>query len=117
MNGTVQTPRYIFDLARQLRKNMTLPERLLWDRLKDRKICGYKFRNQHPIYRYIFDFYCHEKSLAIEIDGLVHKKRRDYDDYRDDFVRSLGIQTLRFNNIEIITNIEYVLDRIRDTIC
>ncbi|OHD68135.1 MAG: hypothetical protein A2W19_01955 [Spirochaetes bacterium RBG_16_49_21] len=76
MNGIIQTPRYIIDLAKKLRKNMTLSEQILWEKLKDRKTCGFKFRNQHPIYRYIFDFYCHEKSLAVEIDGLIHEKKK-----------------------------------------
>jgi very-short-patch-repair endonuclease len=106
MNGIIKTPRYIFLLARKFRNNMTLPERLLWEELKDRKLCGLKFRNQHPVYRYILDFYCHEKSLAIEIDGLIHEERKDYDLFRDEFIKSIGIATLRIKNSEITENIE-----------
>ena len=63
------SPKYIIEIARRMRKNKTPSEKLLWDEIKEKKISGFKFRSQHPVYRYILDFYCHEKRLAIEIDG------------------------------------------------
>ncbi|HOD15319.1 MAG TPA: endonuclease domain-containing protein [Spirochaetota bacterium] len=109
MNIGVKTPGYIVQLARDLRNNLTECERLLWERLKRKQVAGCKFRCQHPIYRYILDFYCHEKHLAIEIDGDVHKDRKDYDDYRDEFIMSMGIKTLRFSNRNIKQNIDRVI--------
>lgn len=58
------------------------------------------------------DFYCHEKKLAIEIDGDIHKFRKDYDEYRDEYLKSGGITTIRFNNEDVISNIDYVLSEI-----
>ncbi|MBN1496870.1 MAG: endonuclease domain-containing protein [Spirochaetes bacterium] len=113
MNKGIKTPDYIVQLARDMRNNLTPGERLLWERLKSRQLAGYKFRYQHPIYHYILDFYCDEKLLAIEVDGNVHKERKDYDEYRDDFMKSLGIQTMRFDNDEIMNNIDTVLDMIK----
>jgi very-short-patch-repair endonuclease len=85
----------------------------MWTRLKNKQVAGFKFRCQHPIYRYILDFYCHEKLLAIEIDGDIHKERKDYDAYRDEFMKSLGIRTLRYNNSEIITDVDSIICRIK----
>ncbi len=109
MNTGVKTPDYVVELARDLRNNLTDSERLLRERLKGKQIAGCKFRCQHPLYRYILDFYCHEKHLAIEIDGDVHKDRKDYDEYRDDFLKSMEIKTLRFSNREVIQDIEKVI--------
>lgn len=92
---------------------MTPSERILWEELKMKKVGGFKFRNQHPIYRYILDFYCHEKKLAIEIDGDIHKSRLDYDQYRDNYLESIGIITLRFRNEEVVNDVEYVLAEIK----
>jgi very-short-patch-repair endonuclease len=76
MNKGITTPDYIIQLARDLRNNLTPGERVLWDRLKGKQVAGYKFRCQHPIYRYILDFYCDEKLLAVELDGDIHKERK-----------------------------------------
>lgn len=77
-----QTPDYITDIARELRQNMTPAEKLLWERLRKRQLQGNRFRKQHPVYRYILDFYCAEKMLAVEIDGHVHNDTEEYDEYR-----------------------------------
>ncbi len=61
----------------------------------------------------ILDFYCHEKKLAIEVDGDIHKKRPDYDEFRDEFLKSMGITTLRFQNKDVIDSILGVLQTIR----
>ena len=82
-------------------------------KIKNKKVDGYRFRTQHPINRYILDFYCHEKKLAIEIDGDVHKSRQDYDEYRDKYLESIGILTMRFKNEDVTDNIDYVLAEIR----
>jgi very-short-patch-repair endonuclease len=113
MQTKIRSPKYVIDLARKMRVNPTPTEKLLWNELKEKKLDGYRFRNQHPIYRYIIDFYCVKKLLAIEIDGEIHKQRLDYDEYRDAYLNSIGIETLRFNNQEVIDNINLVLDKIK----
>lgn len=105
--------KYIIQLARQLRKDMNPSEIVLWEIIKDKKISGYKFRNQHPVDRYILDFYCHEKKLAIEIDGNIHDHRKEYDKYRDEYLKSAGIEVLRFSNDEIINNPDKIIEIIR----
>jgi very-short-patch-repair endonuclease len=96
-----------------MRNSLTDAERTLWTQLKGKQVLGCKFRCQHPIYRYILDFYCHDKKLAIEIDGNIHKIRKDYDEYRDNFIKSLGIRTLRFDNSEVIQDVDSVLVKIK----
>ncbi|MBI4990534.1 DUF559 domain-containing protein [Candidatus Gottesmanbacteria bacterium] len=73
--------RNLKDYARNLRRRQTDAERLLWWRLRNRQLAGFKFRRQFPIADYIVDFYCDEKKLAIEVDGGQHTtpKYRQYD--------------------------------------
>jgi very-short-patch-repair endonuclease len=97
--------------ARELRKVLTPAERLLWEALKNRQLNGYKFRRQHPIYRYIADFYCHELGLVIELDGGVHDGigQQEHDRNRDQVILEFGIRVLRFKNEEIGNNLEKML--------
>jgi very-short-patch-repair endonuclease len=78
----IDTPKYVIELAREQRIKLTLSEQLIWSKLRNKQLHGYRFRCQHPIYRYILDFYCHEALLAIEIDGDIHKYQKEYDNYR-----------------------------------
>lgn len=75
----------IFENARALRLTSTEAEELLWQELRDRKLNGLKFRRQHPIDKWIADFYCHEKKLVIELDGSVHNEKEiaEYDARRE----------------------------------
>jgi len=92
---------------------MTGSEEKLWSALRMKQIDGYKFRCQHPLYRYILDFYCHGKRLAIEVDGKVHDSQQEYDRYRDEFLQSIGIYTLRIKNEDVLNNIEFVKEMIK----
>jgi very-short-patch-repair endonuclease len=114
MEERIKTPAYIVELARDLRNNLTESEKKLWSVLRMKQIDGNKFRCQHPIYRYILDFYCHEKQLAIEIDGEIHSSRQGYDKYRDEFLQSLGIKTVRVKNEDVLNNIETVIEMIKE---
>ena len=89
------------DLARSLRKNMTLSEVLLWNELKKKQISGYDFDRQRPIGNFIVDFYCKELSLAIEIDGDTHLYKYDYDEERQATLEKSGVKFLRFEDIEV----------------
>jgi len=76
-----------------------------------KKLNGCKFRRQYPVHRYILDFYCHEKKLAIEVDGKVHQNKYDQDEFRDKYLQSIGIKTVRFTNDEILQDIDKVLSK------
>ena len=100
-----------FEYARQNRQKQTKPEKLLWNRIRNRQLKGYKFRRQHPISNFIADFYCHERLLAIETDGNYHnqEEQSDYDSGRTFEINELGIRILRFTNQEVEQDIERVL--------
>jgi very-short-patch-repair endonuclease len=103
-------------LAKELRRNMTLSEVLLWNELKQNKMGGYDFDRQRPIGNFIVDFYCKELSLAIEIDGDTHIYRYEYDDERQRSLEKLGVHFLRFEDIEVKKNMNNVLRVIEDWI-
>ena len=99
--------------ARELRHPQTPAEATLWRNLRDRNI-GYKFRRQHPIDRFIIDFYCAKAKLCIEIDGSLHfeTEQEEYDKVRTEFLESLGYQVIRFTNHDVRYNIHAVVDEI-----
>tara|TARA_R110002126_G_scaffold247670_1_gene390465 strand:+ start:519 stop:902 length:384 start_codon:yes stop_codon:yes gene_type:complete len=102
-------------LARQLRKNSTLPEVLLWQNIKQRAY-GVQFHRQVPILNYIVDFYCHEIGLAIEIDGSSHDHSYNYDSKRQGELEAYGVIFLRFSNDEVKKNMFSVLLVIEETV-
>ena len=99
--------------ARELRKNSTLSEVLLWNKLKASQIEGYRFLRQKPIDLFIVDFYCRKLRLAIEIDGKSHNDIYEEDQYREQRLESLGIHILRFQNKDVKNNLEGVLEAIK----
>ena len=99
--------------AKELRKQMTDHEKILWSHIRRRQLNGKHFRRQHPFGIYIVDFYCHEAQLAIEIDGLIHLKRRKYDRERTEFLELSGLSVIRFTNKDIECRIEWVLSKIK----
>ena len=107
-----------FRTAGILRENMTLPELVLWKKLKNRQLFKMKFRKQHPIGFFIVDFYCHELKLVIEIDGAVHDNvtSLEYDAARSGELENFGITVIRFTNNQVLYNLEYVLTQIHETI-
>jgi very-short-patch-repair endonuclease len=104
------------DLARNLRKESTLSEILLWKEIKTKQILGYQFHRQVPIDNYIVDFFCHELFLAIEIDGISHALKKTYDEKRQQRLESLGVHFLRFDDLEVKFQMESVLSRIKECI-
>jgi type I restriction enzyme M protein len=93
---------------------MTEEEIILWSRLKDRGIGGCKFRRQHGIGRFIVDFYCPEKKLAVEVDGGEHYTCDALirDERRTRYIKRYGIRILRFTNIDVRKNLYGVLNAI-----
>ena len=110
------TPKYIVQIARDLRKEQTGAEKKLWERLRDRRLGGYKFRRQYGIGRYIADFYCSEARLVVEVDGPIHEKQTEYDKYRENEIMLRDITVLRFTNDEIESDIETVLMEINQKV-
>ncbi len=98
--------------ARDLRNEMTGPEKILWGQIRARKQNSMFFRRQHPYRIYILDFYCFEANLAIEVDGKIHLGRQDYDLERTEYLQSSDLKVLRFKNMEIETRIDLVLKKI-----
>jgi len=84
-------------VARQLRREPTESEQLLWEALRNRGLAGRKFRRQHPVGRSVLDFYCPEARLAIEVDGGIHDFRREADRERQRILESMGIRALRLS--------------------
>ena len=108
----------LYEYAKQMRRNSTEAEETLWNRMKNKRAAGLKFRRQHPIDKFIADFYCHEKRLVIELDGNIHAhdEQRDLDKGRTETLNEFGIKVLRFKNEEILENIEEVVKKILDTL-
>ena len=98
--------------ARQLRKEATFPEKLVWSRLRAGQLSDLRFRRQHPVGQYIVDFCCPSAKLAIELDGLSHDDRERYDSERTRYLESQGLRVIRFTNDDVLTNLEDVLFRI-----
>ncbi|MFA4843385.1 MAG: endonuclease domain-containing protein [Candidatus Margulisiibacteriota bacterium] len=90
--------------ARQLRSDQTDAEKLAWMQLRDRRCYGLKFRRQHVIEGFVVDFYCDQIALAIEVDGGIHKRRREYDEARDDVICSKGVSIIRIENEAVAQN-------------
>jgi very-short-patch-repair endonuclease len=116
--------RDIILLARNLRKNQTKYERLVWQVLRRKNFMGFKFIKQHPVfYRidrgwtdfFIADFYCAKLKLIIEVDGKIHETQFAYDKERDDKLNSKGILVVRIKNEEL-TDINSVIDKLSRTV-
>ncbi|PKP19592.1 MAG: restriction endonuclease [Bacteroidetes bacterium HGW-Bacteroidetes-21] len=96
----------ITDLARELRKNQTPEEKILWGELRGRRLGGFKFLRQKPIICdndlfFVADFYCAEMKLVVELDGKIHQTQKEYDAERDRIMTNMGIRVMRLENEEL----------------
>jgi len=96
--------------AKELRRTMTLAERVFWEAVRRRGIGGFHFRRQQVIERFIVDFYCHTAGVVVEVDGAIHDKTRDYDNERDRVLANLGLRVVRFSNDRVLTDLPAVLE-------
>ncbi len=96
-----------------LRNNMPLAEWILWKKLNNKQLSGYKFRRQYSVKQFVIDFYCPILKLAIEIDGDSHIDAIKYDNNRQKYIESLGIKFLRFSNLEIYEDLDRVIEKIK----
>ena len=95
--------------CRKLRQSQTNAEKIFWDKVRNRRLNGLKFIRQFPIFYennntesfFIADFYCSEKKVIIEIDGIIHRFNRENDQIRTEILNSLGIRVIRLYNEEI----------------
>jgi very-short-patch-repair endonuclease len=103
------------DLRRHLRRNQTDVEKVLWGRLRNRQLGGYKFYRQYGVQGFVVDFYCPEKKVSVEVDGGQHNSEvgRISDMERRRKLELLGIYELRFWNNEVMRNLEGVLEKIK----
>jgi very-short-patch-repair endonuclease len=100
--------------SRDLRKQQTTAEGLLWELLRNRQLLGFKFRRQHQFGDYVADFYCHEARLVVECDGSAHNPNEQWhhDQNRDAYMTGQGLRVLRFSNEQIVHETQSVLDEI-----
>ena len=104
--------------ARSLRCQMNWAEKVLWKKLRDRKVSAFKFRRQYPCGPYFLDFYCPELKLAIELDGDTHgnPEQQMRDRRRDAYLEKHSVRVLRFWNREIRENLDGVMMVIREEV-
>ncbi|HEX9731907.1 MAG TPA: endonuclease domain-containing protein [Thermoanaerobaculia bacterium] len=104
--------------ARELRKNTTDAERLLWSEVRRKQIFGAQFFRQKPIDQYVVDFYCPAAQLVVEVDGEQHREEdhEEGDRIRDRALRALGLTVLRFSNAGVLQRRDAVVTEIEDAV-
>ena len=103
---------FLLKRSRELRRKMTLPEKILWQFLRASCFAGLHFRRQHPIGSYIADFCCIKAKLIVELDGRHHDQIKHDDEKRDDFFKKRGFRVLRFTNDHVFDHIDWLLQTI-----
>jgi very-short-patch-repair endonuclease len=99
--------------AKELRQQMTPAETRLWLAIKGKQLDGLRFRAQHPVGRFILDFYCPAHKLAVEVDGGVHETQAEHDVERTAVLAGYGYRVIRVSNKAIEADLSAVLERIR----
>ena len=103
-----KSDRRLTDRARDLRHRGTLPERLLWGILRDRRLGGLKFRRQTPIGPYVVDYYCAEARIVVELDGRSHDGRLQQDIERQRYIEARRLRVVRVANDEVLADVSLV---------
>jgi very-short-patch-repair endonuclease len=98
--------------AKELRRNMTEAERILWQHLRANRLGGRHFRRQQIIDGFIVDFYCHAAALVVEVDGAIHQQQAAADAERDRVLSARGLRVLRFSNEAVLEDTSRVLAEI-----
>ena len=101
--------------AKELRREMTTAEKLLWHELRAKKL-GVRFRRQQVIAGFIVDFYCHKAALVVEVDGDIHDLQQEEDARREMVLSEMGLRIARFRNDEVMGNLSAVVGRIRELV-
>jgi very-short-patch-repair endonuclease len=100
--------------AKELRREMTPAEKILWKEVKANELNGLHFRRQQIVHGYFADFYCHQHELIVEVDGGIHERQQEYDADREEYLIALGLRIIRFTNDEITKDLKGVLQKIVD---
>ncbi len=105
-------------LSRNLRRDMTDAERVLWSRLRRGQILGVRFYRQKPLADFIVDFYCAAANLVIEVDGSQHFEEagQQADQSRTQKLESLGLMVMRFDNLQVLREIDAVVEAIASVV-
>ena len=113
MNNPPLAPEHLH-FTRTLHLQTTCAERLLWQRLRDRRLAGCKFRRQHPMAPYVLDFYCDAHRLVIELDGSRHVEviGQQSAAHRDAWLEACGLKVLRFSDDQVLKDLPTVLEQI-----
>ncbi|MCL6591672.1 MAG: DUF559 domain-containing protein [Firmicutes bacterium] len=98
--------------AKELRRNMTETEQILWENLRGNKLNGLHFRKQQVIDGYITDFYCHAARLVLEVDGGIHETQVEADLYRESVLKKRHLKIFRVKNEEVKADLQGVLKKI-----
>ena len=112
MKPRIRTTANIQRRAKELRQEATPAEKMLWERLRNRQLGGFKFRRQHPLGPFIADFYCAERRLVVELDGGIHDTQKEEDEQRTRQFEEFKYRVIRFRNEEVLSNIEIALQKI-----
>ncbi|MFL5385284.1 MAG: endonuclease domain-containing protein [Longimicrobiaceae bacterium] len=99
--------------AKELRKRMTIPERIVWQMLRKHRPHGFYFRRQYPVGHFILDFCCTKAKLCVEIDGPIHDAQRERDAERTAWLEEAGYRVIRFRNDEVMEARHLVAARIQ----
>jgi very-short-patch-repair endonuclease len=99
--------------AKELRREMTPAEKLLWQELRANKL-GVHFRRQQVIQGFIVDFYCHKSALVVEVDGDIHDLQKEEDERREKVLSEMGLRIVRFRNDEVMRGLSAVVGKIRE---
>ncbi len=107
----------ILQRSRDMRQPLTAAEKKVWDRVRNHQL-GFKIRRQHPVGRFIVDFYCAQAKLIIEIDGDTHAEpdQAEYDQARTSWLEAQGYRVIRFQNADVHKNLEAVLAAIQEAV-
>src|SRR5688500_2907044 len=104
--------RELEDAARAMRRQPMRAEEVLWGALQRKQVAGLKFRRQHPVDRFVLDFYCPSHKLVIEVDGGVHDQQPERDAERTKALEAYGYRVLRFRNEQVLQELPEVVQEI-----
>ena len=101
--------------AKELRREMTPAEKLLWQEIRANKL-GVRFRRQQVIQGFIVDFYCHRAGLVVEVDGDIHDLQKEEDERREKVLSEMGLKVVRFRNDEVVRDLSTVVGKIKELV-
>ncbi|HZG42846.1 MAG TPA: endonuclease domain-containing protein [Longimicrobium sp.] len=104
--------------SRRLRAEATAAEEILWQALRGDRLDGFRFRRQHAIGRFVLDFYCPARRIAVEIDGGVHDEpdQAERDEARTQALEAQGIAVFRLRNEQILSDLPRAVEQIRNAV-